>query len=233
MGSYQNALKERTMIGFPIALLFANGFEWYAHKYVLHGTPRKGQPRYSPRPKNMKSHWAHHKLVRGTAFYDEGYVEGWKNWRTRNEIQSLLALTAATTLVFPVAPFFTLGTYYAAGKYFYVHRRAHLDPEWGKKHVPWHYDHHMNTNQDANWCVTRPWFDYIMGTRVISSEDLMESNPLGIKLPKIVEKPLNKLARRLSPRTFARLDDNRRLEASNRATGTVIAMPPEADTVAA
>ena len=24
----------------------------------------------------------------------------------------------------------------------------------------------MGSNQDANWCVTRPWFDWIMRTRV-------------------------------------------------------------------
>ena len=23
----------------------------------------------------------------------------------------------------------------------------------------------MGPNQDANWCVTRPWFDILMGTR--------------------------------------------------------------------
>ena len=50
----------------------------------------------------------------------------------------------------------------------------------GKKAIPWHYDHHMNTNQDANWCVTRPWFDYIMGTRIKANPELAESNPLGI-----------------------------------------------------
>ena len=82
----------------------------------------------------------------------------------------------------PVAPFFTLTTYYCAWNYWHVHSQSHLDPEWGKKKIPWHYDHHMNTNQDANWGVTKPWFDYIMGTRVISSADLQESNPLGIKL---------------------------------------------------
>ena len=48
------------MIGFPVALIFANGVEWYAHKYILHGTPRPGKPRYSPVPKSMKSHWQHH-----------------------------------------------------------------------------------------------------------------------------------------------------------------------------
>ena len=205
------------MIGFPIALVFANGFEWYAHKYVLHGTPRKGQGRYSPVPRSMKSHWAHHKIVRTSDYEDLGYAEGLSNWRTRNEVVSLLALTAATTLVFPVAPFFTLGTYYAAGRYFYVHRRSHLDPEWGKKRIPWHFDHHMNTNQDANWCVTRPWFDYIMGTRVVSSPDLMESNPLGIPLPKVIEKPFNRLCRKAFPGAFRRLDERQRQEAEKAA----------------
>jgi hypothetical protein len=194
------------MIGFPIALIFANGFEWYAHKYILHGTPRPGQPRYSPIPKSMKSHWQHHKIVRTTDYRDDGYAEGLSNWRTRDEITSLLKLTAITSLAMPVAPFFTLGTYYAAARYFYVHRRSHLEPEWGKKAIPWHYDHHMNTNQDANWCVTRPWFDYIMGTRVIANEAMAESNPLGIRLPEIVEKPINRACRRLFPKSFERLN---------------------------
>lgn len=187
------------MIGFPIALIFANGFEWYAHKYILHGTPRPGQPRYSPIPKSMKSHWQHHKIVRTTDYQDEGYEEGLDNWRTRDEVTSLLKLTAITSLAMPVAPFFTLGTYYAAVRYFYVHRRSHLEPEWGKKTIPWHYDHHMNTNQDANWCVTRPWFDYIMGTRVIANPSLAESNPLGIPMPKVIERPFNSICRKLLP----------------------------------
>ena len=50
-------------------------------------------------------------------------------------------------------------------RYYRVHKRAHLDPEWAKVHLPWHYDHHMGPNQNANWCVTRPWFDHLMGTR--------------------------------------------------------------------
>ena len=187
------------MIGFPVALIFANGVEWYAHKYILHGTPRPRKPRYSPVPKSMKSHWQHHKIVRTTDYRDEGYEEGLSNWRTRNEVTSLLALTAVTSLALPVAPFFTLGTYYAAGRYFYVHRRSHLEPEWGKKAIPWHYDHHMNTNQDANWCVTRPWFDYIMGTRIKANPELAESNPLGINLPSIIEAPLNRFLNKCFP----------------------------------
>ena len=51
-------------------LLIANAFEWAAHKYILHGTPRKGQPRYSPSPASMNSHWTHHRMVRKTQFAD-------------------------------------------------------------------------------------------------------------------------------------------------------------------
>ena len=191
------------MLGFPLGVLFANGFEWFAHKYVLHGVPKHGQPRYSPFPKNMRSHWAHHKEVRLTSFHDHAYEEGLMNWRTRNEVASLLVLTGASTLVAPVAPFFTLGTYYGAARYFYVHRKAHLDPAWGRQHVPWHYDHHMNKSQDANWCVTRPWFDYLMGTRVMASPVWAESNPLGWKLPGFLEKPLNQWAQRWFPPVYA------------------------------
>ena len=213
------------MIGFPIALLVANGFEWYAHKYLLHGVPRQGQPRYSPLPSTMKSHWAHHKMVRQQGYYDDAYVEGISHWRTRDEVKRLLQATAVTTLAFPVAPFFVLGTYYAAGKYFYTHRRSHIDPEWGRKAIPWHYDHHMNTNQDANWCVTRPWFDYIMGTRVIADPAHAETNPLGVKLPAFVEKRVNAVARKLLPHAFERLEENRVNEARNRMKGIDQAIP--------
>ena len=213
------------MIGFPIALFVANGFEWYAHKHLLHGTPRKGQSRYSPLPSTMKSHWAHHKMVRVQGYYDDGYLEGLKNWRTRDEVKRLLQATAVTTLAIPLAPFFVLGTNYAAGKYFYTHRRSHIDPEWGRKAIPWHYDHHMNTNQDANWCVTRPWFDYIMGTRVIADPAHAETNPLGIRLPAFVEKRVNAVARRLLPHAFERLEENRVQEARDRMKGIDQAIP--------
>ncbi len=193
------------VIGFVFGMLFSNAFEWYAHKYVLHGT-RTPEGRKSPRAKSMQSHWAHHKEVRTSAFRDEAYLEGYPNWRVRNEVNSLLILCAATSVALPFAPFFTFGSWYSAGVYFYKHRKAHLNPEWAKKHLPWHYDHHMNANQDANWCVTRPWFDYVMGTRVISSPDLQESNPLGIWLPQFVEAPLNRWVRRVSPRAFAKLE---------------------------
>ncbi len=58
----------------------------------------------------------------------------------------------------------------------------------------------LTSNQNANWCVTKPWFDYIMGTRVMTDVSVTETNPLAIKIPKWLEKDVNKAARRLLPK---------------------------------
>lgn len=191
--------------GFLAGMVVANGFEWFAHKYVLHGTHRTGQTRYSPVPDSMRSHWEHHREVRKTRFSDYAYVEGLKNWRIRNEIGSLAVAASVFGLAFyPLSKGMFLATLYSAGNYFYMHRRAHLQPEWARKKIPWHYDHHMNSNQDANWCVTKPWFDYLMGTRVISSADLQEKNPLGIVLPEQFSTRLTHLTQRYFPAKWAK-----------------------------
>ena len=67
--------------------------------------------------------------------------------------------------LFPIAPFFTGAAWSYAILSYRAHKRAHLEPEWAKRHVPWHYDHHMGPDQDANWCTLAPWFDILMGTR--------------------------------------------------------------------
>lgn len=189
------------MIGFPIAVVFSNAFEWYAHKYWLHEYAKTH--RQSP----FFAHMRHHKRVRLDQFADDTYTSSFLNHEDIYvEKSSLIAVCALTSLAAPVAPFFTLGTYYCAWNYYRKHSRAHKDPEWAKANLPWHYDHHMNADQDANWCVTRPWFDYIMGTRVKSELPTGETNPLGMKLPSVVEKPLNRVARRLLPAAYERLE---------------------------
>ncbi|MGV2949245.1 hypothetical protein [Acinetobacter sp. AGC35] len=186
--------------GFVAGLVILNGYEWFAHKYLLHGVHRKGKPRYSPVPKSMESHWAHHREVRKQDFSDECYVEGIDHWRTRHELMSLAVAAGVASVVFyPFSKGMALAAIYSAGNYYYVHRRAHLEPDWAKRTIPWHYDHHMNSNQDANWCVTRPWFDYVMGTRVVSSADLKEANPLGLPLPAPISKILTEAIESVFP----------------------------------
>ena len=81
------------------------------------------------------------------------------------EAAALVAVSAALLPLAPVAPFFVGTLWYSALNYYKVHKRSHLDPEWARENLPWHYDHHMGPDQDANWCVTKPWFDDLMGTR--------------------------------------------------------------------
>ena len=49
--------------------------------------------------------------------------------------------------------------------YWHVHRKSHLDPAWARANLPWHVDHHLGPDQHANWCVTWPGMDYLLGTR--------------------------------------------------------------------
>ena len=86
--------------GFVAGLVILNGYEWFAHKYLLHGVHRKGKPRYSPVPKSMESHWAHHREVRKQGFSDDCYVEGLDNWRTRHELMSLAVAAGVASVVF-------------------------------------------------------------------------------------------------------------------------------------
>lgn len=148
------------MLGIPIAIAVSNATEWLIHKHVLHGMGRVRGTFWS-------FHWhEHHKNARTSGFVDRDYERSVFGWNAQGkEALGLLAGALMVTPLFPVAPWFVLTSYYTSYRYYRVHKRAHQDPEWARQHVPWHYDHHMGPNQDANWCVTKPWFDVLMGTR--------------------------------------------------------------------
>jgi sterol desaturase/sphingolipid hydroxylase (fatty acid hydroxylase superfamily) len=150
------------MIGIPLGLLAANATEWVVHKHVLHGLGR-----------NKKSFWSfhwheHHRASRQNGFRDDDYEKPVFGLHAQGkEALALAASAVAVAPLFPVAPFLVGTLWYSAANYYRAHKRSHLDPEWAREHLPWHYDHHMGPNQHANWCVTKPWFDLIMGTREV------------------------------------------------------------------
>lgn len=82
----------------------------------------------------------------------------------------------------------------------------------------------MTSNQNANWCVTRPWFDYIMGTRVMTDASTTETNPLAMKMPIWLEKRVNKAARRLLPKAFEKIDENSKLDQLNLRQGIEVVL---------
>jgi len=148
------------MIGIPLGLLYANASEWAIHKYLLHGLGRSKESFWA-------FHWHdHHKNVRREGHRDPHYERPVFGWHAQGKEAATLAMvTAAHLPLAPIAPFFVGTVVYSAVNYYRKHKRSHLDPEWARQNLPWHYDHHMGPNQDANWCVTRPWFDHLMGTR--------------------------------------------------------------------
>jgi len=82
----------------------------------------------------------------------------------------------------------------------------------------------MTSNQNANWCVTKPWFDYIMGTRVMTDVSVTETNPLAINMPKWLEKRVNRVARQLLPKAYAQIDTNTQFDQQNLKQGIEVAL---------
>lgn len=148
------------MIGIPVGLAVANATEWLVHKYVLHGLGQEKSSFWS-------FHWhEHHRAARKNDHRDEAYEGGVLQWNGQGKEALALAATSLAWLpLLPVAPFFVGTLLYSGVDYYRKHKRAHLDTEWARENLPWHYDHHMGPNQNANWCVTHPWFDIVMGTR--------------------------------------------------------------------
>lgn len=148
------------MIGIPAGLLYANAIEWAVHKHVLHGIGRRRSSMWS-----FHFH-EHHKASRRNEMVDPDYERPALGAHAQGkELLGLALLAAAHAPLLPVAPLFTTTLMASGVLYYRRHKRAHQDVEWGREHLPWHYDHHMGPNQDANWCVTFPWFDHVMGTR--------------------------------------------------------------------
>ena len=150
------------MLGFALGVLSNNAAEWLVHKYVLHGLGKKKGSFWS-------FHWhEHHKNARKNAGYDPVYELEIEDSSSRaKEVLGIVAGALVATPLLPIAPSFVAGAWASSAAYYFVHKKSHLDPAWGKKWVPWHMDHHLGPNQHKNWCVTLPVFDWVMGTREV------------------------------------------------------------------
>ncbi|MCB9762904.1 MAG: hypothetical protein H6739_24095 [Alphaproteobacteria bacterium] len=147
------------MIGIPIGWAYGHVMEWALHK-GLHRFGKKREQRFS-----FHFH-DHHAASRRDGFHDRMYEDSVLQWNAAGKEAVYLGLTLAAHLpLATVAPFFTATVVASGVQYYLVHKRSHLDPDWAREHVPWHYDHHMGANQHANWGVRSDWVDRVMGTR--------------------------------------------------------------------
>lgn len=148
------------MIGIPLGLLYGNACEWVLHRYVLHGLGRRKGSFFA-------FHWRdHHRQARLHDMRDPHYERSVFAWNAQGkEALGLVGLGVLHLPLLPVAPFFAGTLAYCMWNYYRTHKRAHMEPAWAYEHLPWHVDHHLGPNPEANWCVTRPWFDVVLGTR--------------------------------------------------------------------
>ncbi|MEQ1527777.1 MAG: hypothetical protein ABL925_00565 [Methylococcales bacterium] len=149
------------IVQFILGLLYSNAGEWAMHKYILHALG-----------KHRQSLWAyhlydHHAVCLIHDMIDPGYQQlSLTTWNTQSK--ELLVVAVIVLIHAPLLmwwPWFAAAVCSSLALYYYKHRKAHLDPSWAKQHLPWHYDHHLH-GQSGNWCVTWPWFDYLLGTRI-------------------------------------------------------------------
>ncbi len=149
------------MIGAPIGYLYGHLAEWFIHKYILHGWGKNKNSLFS------FHFYEHHRASRLNNFKDSAYSESIFQWnQISKEIFYLTLLISAHIPLFIFFPFFTSALFYSALEYYYLHRKSHLDPEWAREHLPWHFDHHMALTQDMNWGVRSDWVDQMFKTRL-------------------------------------------------------------------
>lgn len=135
-----------------LAVLLTNVSEWLIHKYILHGLGKS-------KDSFFHYHWQHHQRCRKNDYADQKYAAV-----TPMVVKEVALLGSLVVLLLAVGTKLTICLALTIALYYYVHRKGHLDPQWAKRWTPWHYDHHMGRDQDKNWCVTFPWFDWVMRT---------------------------------------------------------------------
>ena len=77
---------------------------------------------------------------------------------------------------------------FSLGSYYYHHYKAHKNPEWARRNLPWHYDHHMAKNQNLNFGVRSDAFDRLLGTREDFASDKKARHEKLLKLHKKYKK---------------------------------------------
>lgn len=143
---------------FFLGLLVANAGEWVIHRFLLHGLGQK--------PDSFWSYhlYEHHSIARKSKMLDAGYKKWPMLWNSQcKELLVLVCILLINLPFFWWANGYACAIYFSVFLYYIVHRQAHCHLEWAKAYLPWHYRHHL-INDNADWCITHPLFDYLMNT---------------------------------------------------------------------
>tara|TARA_B100000214_G_scaffold343419_1_gene291887 strand:- start:1682 stop:2128 length:447 start_codon:yes stop_codon:yes gene_type:complete len=142
------------MLQFVLGWFYGHIFEYMAHRYLLHDRKRF--------KRLFRNHFKnHHNISRKNQMYDSSYEN---LLSSKFEVISLsLALIIHLPLLY-FAPYFFVAILWSVIAYYTVHKISHMNTAWGKRWLPWHYEHHMGKNQHLNWGVRLPIIDKILRT---------------------------------------------------------------------
>ena len=135
---------------FFLGFMYGNLLEWLIHKYLFHGLGKKKNSIFSYHLKE------HHVTAKKNNFVDK---------------KISLIETAGMVLIIAVhVPVCYISTSFFAGIMLYailfniIHGYQHRNPEFCKKYMPWHWEHHMK-NSNKNFGVVVDWSDRVFRTR--------------------------------------------------------------------
>ena len=141
-----------------IAWLYSHLLEYFLHKHVLHNVKRK---------KWFKTHFGeHHWSARKRLMLDPKYF-GKLDFKGDPELKGLIALGVLHVPIVFFFPFAYVTLILMAISYYVQHRWMHNNIEYARNNASWHYDHHMAPDQNCNWGVRLPIFDYVFGSRKV------------------------------------------------------------------
>jgi len=138
------------MLGFVLGLLYGNVLEYLIHDFIFHRLGRKKGSIWSYHLKD------HHVLSRKNNFID----------LTESKVESIgmLGLVLVHMPFLFLSPGFWLGITGYAMAFKYLHGFQHSHPEFTKKYMKWHWEHHMK-DSNKNFGVVMPLSDYLFRTR--------------------------------------------------------------------
>ncbi len=134
-----------------LAWIYGHTFEYVAHKYFLHNHKKF---KFA-----FKNHFSkHHKVARKNEMYDEAYEN---LLSSKFEILGLLTAAILHLPILVLFPYAYITLLFSLISYYVLHRKSHTDVVWGKRWMPWHYEHHMGKDQHRNWGVRLPIIDIV------------------------------------------------------------------------
>ena len=140
---------------FCSVLVYCNFLEYIFHRFILH--------RYGKNKQSLfRYHWEHHIETRRNCMKDPQYTS--TSVVMLKELLAVLILIIIHTPTCYIHPALYILILLYAVNYFRVHKKAHIFPEWATLQCRWHIEHHLG-NQDKNFNIVFPLFDYIFRTR--------------------------------------------------------------------